>query len=177
MADYNNICAYNVSLVRLTEDKIEMVRQKRNDPKISQYMEYREYITPEMQTAWFNRINNDNNFYFIINYDNKEIGLINIRDIDYNEKCGEPGIFIWDDEYLNSDVSFRAVCALSDFGFETLKLSKFVIHVLSDNKRAIKFNKAFGYKQANGQENIYNQQYTLEKEQYLLNKNRITKYL
>ena len=130
-----------------------------------------------MQTAWFNRINNDNNFYFIINYDNKEIGLINIRDIDYNEKCGEPGIFIWDDEYLNSDVSFRAVCALSDFGVEVLGLTKFVIHVLRDNKRAILFNKYFGYKLSDNQEEVYNQKYTLTKEQYLVNRNKLIKYL
>ena len=30
-------------------------------------MEYKDYITPEMQSAWFRKINNDNNFYFIIN--------------------------------------------------------------------------------------------------------------
>ncbi len=37
---------YGVRLKRLTHDKIELLRQWRNDPKIQQYMFYREYITP-----------------------------------------------------------------------------------------------------------------------------------
>ncbi len=37
---------YGVRLKQLTHDKIELLRQWRNDPKIQQYMFYREYITP-----------------------------------------------------------------------------------------------------------------------------------
>lgn len=158
------ISGYGVTLRRLTEDKIEMVRNWRNDPKIQQYMEFRDYITPEMQKKWFERINNDNNYYFIIVYEGKEIGLINIRDIDYEKKTGEPGIFIYDDEYLNTDVPMRASFCMGDFIWGTLKLEKMHIHVLRDNKRAIIMNKAFGYKLADGQEDVENQLYLLTKE-------------
>ena len=116
------ISNYGVTLRRLTEDKIEMIRNWRNDPKIAQYMEYKEYISPEMQKKWFDKINNDNNYYFLIVVDNKEIGLINIRDIDYEKREGEGRIYIYDDEYLNSDISFRSVLLLFDFGFEKLGL-------------------------------------------------------
>ena len=44
---------YGVKLERLTADKIELVRNWRNDPKISQYMEFRDHITAEMQKKWF----------------------------------------------------------------------------------------------------------------------------
>ena len=81
---------YGVKLYRLTEEKIELLRRWRNDPKIQQYMGYREHITSEMQKAWFERINNDNNYYFIIEYEGKEIGCINIKDIDYVKKTCEP---------------------------------------------------------------------------------------
>lgn len=91
---------YGVKLKRLTHDKIELLRQWRNDPKIQQYMIYRETITPEMQEKWFQKINNDHNFYFIIEYEGKEIGCVNIKDVDYEKKCGEPGIFIYDDRYI-----------------------------------------------------------------------------
>ena len=66
MNQYSSISKYDVDLHRLTKDKIEEVRQWRNDPKISQFMEYRDYITPEMQDAWFKRIDNDRNYYYII---------------------------------------------------------------------------------------------------------------
>ncbi|MCQ2975200.1 MAG: GNAT family N-acetyltransferase [Bacteroidales bacterium] len=160
---------YGVTLKRLTEDKIELVRQWRNNPKIQQYMEYREYITEEMQKNWFQKINNDNNYYFIIVYNNKEIGLINIKNIDYEKGTGEPGIFIWDDEYINSDVTIRASCCQGDFIWNTLKLNELHIHVLKSNKRAIQYNKFFGYELTKNQENKENQEYILTRENMLKN--------
>lgn len=35
---------YGITMRRLTKDKIELLRQWRNDPKIRQYMIYQEYI-------------------------------------------------------------------------------------------------------------------------------------
>lgn len=166
---------YGVILRRLTHDKIELVRRWRNDPKISQFMEYRDEITPEMQEKWFQKIDNNNNYYFLIEIDNKEIGLINVRDVDYENKQGEPGIFIWDDEYLNSTVSFQACLCLTDFCFEDLGMQKLIIHVLKDNKRAIEFNKVFGYKLASAQEDIYNQEYILEYSDYKRKRNILSK--
>lgn len=166
------ISGYGVTLRRLTEDKIEMVRNWRNDPKIQQYMEFRDYITPEMQKKWFERINNDNNYYFIIVYEGKEIGLINIRDINYEMKDGEPGIFIYDDDYLNTDVPMRASFCLGDFVWNTLKLEKEYIHVLKSNKRAIKNNLFFGFSLLPGQENVENQEYVLTREVVMANKKR-----
>ena len=136
---------YGVTLRRLTHDKIEMLRQWRNDPKIQQFMVYRDYITPEMQEAWFQRINNDRNFYFIIEYEGKEIGCVNIRDIDGQKKTGEPGIFIYDDDYLNTDVPMRASFCFGDFIWDTLCLDSLHIHVLKSNQRAMKENLYVGY--------------------------------
>ena len=175
--DIQPITKYGVTLRPLTHDKIEMVRQWRNDPKIQQYMEYREEITPEMQEKWFAKINeSDNQFYFIIEVDGKDVGLINIKDIDYDKKEGEPGIFIWDDDYLESDVSYRSMFSMMDFVFNTLNLNKMVIHVLNDNPRAIKYNKSYGYKLSEGQESVYNQEYTLVKETYFKKRNRIVSF-
>ena len=135
---------YGVKLKRLTVDKIELVRNWRNDPKISQHMFFREYITPEMQLKWFNSINNDLNYYFIIEYNNEEIGVVNIKDIDEEKKFGETGIFIANDQYLNSDVPFRASFCHGDFTFEELKLDFTYGRIVSDNRRAIQYNKAVG---------------------------------
>jgi UDP-4-amino-4,6-dideoxy-N-acetyl-beta-L-altrosamine N-acetyltransferase len=165
------VTKYGITLSRLTENKIELIRQWRNDPKIAQYMEFKEYITPEMQVTWFNKINNESNYFFIIEFEEKEIGLINIKEID--EKEGEAGIFIFDDTYLNSDVSFRASLCLNDFGFETLHLKRMKAHILRTNKRAIQFNKLIGYKIAENQDSILNQLYYLTKEDYSIKKERI----
>lgn len=175
--DCDILSGYGITLRRLTEDKIELVRRWRNDPKISKFMEFRDYITAEMQVAWFQKINNDQNYYYIIVFEGEEIGLINIRDVDRINGTGEPGMFIWEDKYLNSDISFRAIFTLMDFVFNDLKLKTIKAHILSDNKRAINFNKALGYKLSDNQDSIYNQEYTLIRENYERYKNKIVKYL
>lgn len=138
---------YGVTLRRLTHDKIEMLRQWRNDPKISQYMFYREYITPEMQERWFANLDKKCNYYFIIEYEGKEVGCINIRAIDWEKKCGEPGLFIYDDEHLDSDVAMRAGFCMGDWIWNELQLEYQHIEVQRSNKRAMQMNKANGYEE------------------------------
>lgn len=171
------ISEYGVTLTRLKEDKIEQVRNWRNDPKIVQYMEYRDHITSEMQSNWFRKIDNDNNYYFIIEYQGEEIGLINIRDIDYFKGEGEGGIFIYDDSLLNSTISFQATLCLYDFCFEKLRLHRITAHILSDNKRAIQYNKMLGFKKYGEQNDVLNQLYILESEDYYSSRQKIWKIL
>ena len=144
------LTGYGVTLRRLTHEKIEMLRQWRNDPKIQQYMIYREYITPEMQEKWFEKINNDNNFYFIIEYEGREVGMINIKDVDYEKRTGEPGIFIYEDKLLNSDVGMRASLCMGDFVWNVLGMESQHIHVNASNKRAVQLNLFFGYEIVSG---------------------------
>lgn len=171
------ITKYGVTLKQLTEDKIELVRNWRNDPKIARFMEYRDHITPEMQTQWFKKINNDNNYYFIIEFEEKEIGLINIRDIDYKKKEGEGGIFIYNDDYLNSTVSFQASLCLYDFAFDELGLDRIIAHIMKDNKRAISYNKIIGLKKQLNQEEFDNQLYILVKDDYFKSRSNLLKLL
>lgn len=171
---------YGVTLRRLTEDKIEMVRNWRNDPKISRFMDFRDFITPEMQKKWFAKIDNENNYYFIINYKDREIGLTNVRDIDYGNLSGEGGIFIYEDEFLNTDVPYRVIFALNDFCFDELKLEKMVAHIMSDNKRAINFNLLLGYKAENSVQNedpVKKLTYWLEKNDYFRQRDRFARVL
>lgn len=155
---------YGVTLRRLTHDKIEMLRQWRNDPKIQQFMIYRDYITPEMQEKWFERINNDNNFYFIIEYEGREVGLINIKDVDYEKKTGEPGMFLYDDNLWNLDVGMRASLCHSDFVWDTLGLETMYIHVLASNTRALQYNLLFGYEVVPGYEQEENKMLIITRE-------------
>lgn len=167
---------YGVTLKQLTHDKIEMVRCWRNDPKIQKYMEFRDEITPEMQENWFRKISSGNtDYYFIIEAEGVEIGLINIRSIDYEKKAGEPGIFIWDDNFLNSDYSFRSSLCLLDFVFDELGLDYVVSHIMRDNKRAIDFNLFWGYVLSPGQEDVFNQEYVLQKEAYYKKRDKLSR--
>ncbi len=66
---------YGITLERLTEADIELVRQHRNSELIRRRMFYQNQITEEEQKKWFAKINNDLNYYFLILHKGKKIGL------------------------------------------------------------------------------------------------------
>lgn len=173
LSEVQSITKYEVTLRLLTHEKIEMVRRWRTDPKISQFMGYRDDITPEMQEQWFAELNNGvDNFYWIIEFNGEEIGLINVKDVDYNKKTGESGVFIYSDKYLNTDVSYRAHLAMFDFIFEEVGLQIIYSHMLKTNLRAQRFGLFLGAHLADGQENVENQLYIKTREDYYNNTNR-----
>lgn len=173
MQTSERICGYGVELELLTPKKIEMVRQWRNDPKISKYMEYREEITPEQQERWFSKLNNGrDNFYWIIKYKGEDIGLINIKDVDYDKRTGESGVFIYCDKYLNTDISYRAHLVMFDYVFNDLNLNSTYCHILKSNLRAQRFTYFLGMLKSDGQDDIENQLYTFYKDDYFNNINR-----
>ncbi len=159
---------YGVKLNRLQEKDIELVRYWRNQSDISNFMEYRDYITPSKQTNWFKSINNKLNYYFIIEYQNKKVGLINSKN--YNPELGfsEGGIFIWDKNYIDSYVAIYSTLCFLNFIFDHLKISKkSMARILKTNPRAIQYNKQIGYKLIPDQESIENQLYELSEEDYI----------
>lgn len=163
---------YGITLRRLTEDKIELVRNWRNDPKISSTMFYQEYITAEMQKKWFDKIK-DVDLYFIIEYKGKEIGVINVKDIDYQLKTGETGVFIYEDKYLNTDIAYRAHLVMFDYIYEELDFANTYSHIRRDNSRASRFSQFLGgvCDEDMSIENTF--KYILTKDNYLSNKNRV----
>lgn len=156
----------NIILRRVEEKDIEMIRNWRNDPKISQYMSFRDYITPEMQKKWFEKINNDNNYFFIINIDGNDVGLVDLKNIDYANFVGESGIFIYNDSYLNGMYSYLTSYILLKFAFSTLKLSIIEAKVMDNNKRAVRYNKSLGFKPTDEVEGLL-RTYYLKKEDFL----------
>ena len=174
---YQEVNKYGITLRRLTADDLELLRGWRNDPKIANQMNYREYITPKMQKKWFSTINTRNNYYFIIITEGKKIGLANLKDINYDRKTWEAGLFIYDDNYLATLVPFQIFLAQYDFGFFDLDLETCYGHVLNSNTNAIKFNGSFGYELESGQEGVTHQRYVLAKDRYIVRKEHLLKKL
>lgn len=168
MSKYLVIENFGVRLKRLTEDKIELIRYWRNNPKISQYMEFRDYITEDMQKAWFKKINNDKNYFFIIEVHEKEIGLVDLKDIDNEKSTGESGIFLWNDFFLGKQISYRSLLLLHDFAFDTLHLHYLLSHILNDNIRSQKCYQSLGFVLEENQDRLSIQRYILNKERHKL---------
>jgi RimJ/RimL family protein N-acetyltransferase len=166
---------YGIRLIRLKENDIELVRHWRNSPQIQQYMEYREHITPKMQREWFRSVNNFNNFYFIIHYEGKKIGLINSSNVDWKEVTSDGGIFIWEEEYYDSFVPVWASLCLLETDFFVFNATRSYIKTLRDNQRAITLNTHLGYELMEGQGEVYNQRYTMSKQDFAARAKKIVK--
>ena len=160
------IKGFGISLHRLEHSDIELVRQKRNAPNVSMFMEYREEITPEMQEKWFQSVNNEKNNYFLIDFIGEKIGLIYAAEIDWEKmETGNSGIFIWDESFRKTSVPLAAALVLTETSF-IFGFRKTFIKVLRNNPVAIAFNKGLGYELLPGQENAVNQKYVLTEQNY-----------
>lgn len=164
---------YNILLSRLDMNDIELLRQKRNSQNIRERMVFQEIITKKQQLEWFKSIDNIHNLYLIIHYEGKQIGVINGKNADFEAKTSEGGIFIWDEEYINSIVPALCSIIMHDYNFYVCEFEKTFIKVLKNNAAAITFNKLFGYKilDENTTDNFYN--CVLTRERYI---ERINKY-
>lgn len=156
----------DISFHRLQEKDIELVRQWRNSPKIAQFMEFRGHITPEMQKQWFDSINNFNNLYFLIYYQDKCIGLSNAKEIDWNNLTAESGIFIADEKYWNTHIPIFIAINMVRFCFDVFEANMIYGRVLRENKRAIHYNLSMGFELCDGQEDVENQLYAMTKDSH-----------
>jgi RimJ/RimL family protein N-acetyltransferase len=164
----------NFRFIKLQQENLELVRQWRNSPRISQFMEYREYITPEMQQKWFDSVNNDHNLYLIVEHEYKKIGLINAKGIDWEQASIEGGIFFWEEEVYNTPIPAFVSILFAELMIRILRLTVYA-HVLKTNDRAIRYNLQLGFELCPGQENVENQQYVLTPEKYLEKSAKIRK--
>ncbi|MGZ3865160.1 MAG: GNAT family N-acetyltransferase [Bacteroidia bacterium] len=142
---------YGVKYIRVREEHIELIRYWRNQPFIRDTMQFREYITPEMQKAWFDKINNKYNYYFIIEVEGKKIGLINCKDTEPNTRIAEGGIFLWDKEFWGTPIPGFAALTMFQCVFEIFKSGDAsMVTVAKSNVRALAFNRRLGY-EVNGE--------------------------
>lgn len=156
----------NIVFRRLIHDDIELLRNWRNSSQVNQFMEYREYITPEMQEKWFKSVNNNDNLYLIIEYKNEKIGLLNGKNIDWRKRTMEAGVFFANEKYISTEVPILTVLIFGELGIMTFGLTPYA-HILKTNKRAIRYNKFIGFKLCEGQDDVENQLYVMTKESYL----------
>ena len=137
---------YGITYDRLQPEHLELVRYWRNQPHIRSQMQFTGYITPKQQRSWFDSINNPYNYYFLMEWNNKKIGLINCKDTEPNSRIAEGGIFIWDEKVWGTPVPAFASLSMLEAVFEVFKTGDTsLITVKRDNKRALDFNLLLGY--------------------------------
>lgn len=157
---------YGITFHLLREKDIETVRQWRNDPVVANNYEFREHITPEMQKEWFARVNNIFNLYTIIEYQGEKIGVINIKDIDWDKKTCEGGIFLPDPKYHMTYIPAVVSYITTEIIFLMFDWNVAHAHVLKENTAVQSFVKMLGYELMPGQEEVHNQLYRITRESF-----------
>ena len=59
---------YGIQLERIEFNHLMMIRDWRNSDFIKMHMHFKGHITEKMQIDWFGNINNDFNYYFLLNF-------------------------------------------------------------------------------------------------------------
>ena len=152
---------YGITLERLREENIELVRQWRNSDPVRMNMKYQDIITRQQQQQWFKSINNLHSNYLIIHYLGEKIGLLNDKNIDWESRSSESGIFFGRTEYYNTFVPYLVSVAGIECTFYLLGWEKQYAHILRSNINAIRFNLQLGYQLCEGQEEIDHQRYEM----------------
>ncbi|PCJ86712.1 MAG: hypothetical protein COA57_05745 [Flavobacteriales bacterium] len=137
---------YGLTLSRLRQEDIELVRTKRNMSEVQHFMEYRETITPEMQQRWFEtEVNNLHSYYFLVHYNGKPSGLVHGKNNDFEKKESEGGMFFWEDECIGSTVPVYCSVIMADLNFYILGFERSFAKILDNNKIAFHYNKMLGF--------------------------------
>ena len=142
-----------VSLKLIQQEDIELIRNWCNPEDVNQFFILPGYISKEQQKKWFEKVlTSGRDYFFLIIVDGEPIGLAEIKNIDWDRREGETGIFIAKDEYKNNLFSFEASYLIGKHFFETLNMRKAKIEILDSNKRALRYNKALGFKEVGKRE-------------------------
>lgn len=146
------LTGYQVTLRPVELSDLDMLRQWRNSPQVSQYMLSQSMITQEQQLAWFKKVERDDSQqHFMISYKDTLIGSLNIKSKLVGESLAqasviEPGLYIADNRYRNNIIAFSPTLLINDYCFEQLNCDKLVAVVKSDNHAALNYNEKLGYK-------------------------------
>lgn len=146
------IRGFGIELVRLKAEHIEMLRQWRNDSRISSHMDFREQITPEQQQRWFASLDPRCDFYFLISYDRGFHGLIHFSSIDWEKGVGQSGLFILSEEFRGTHLPVCASALLLEYFFSEKKLLSLEAKVMLRNHAALAYNLGLGFEEANSEQ-------------------------
>jgi UDP-4-amino-4,6-dideoxy-N-acetyl-beta-L-altrosamine N-acetyltransferase len=137
----------DISLVKVNLQDIELIRGWRNSPEVSSYMYDESYISEEQQEAWFHKMDADpNSVYWIIEYNNKKLGLASLTNINQLLKSCYWAFYLGDTSVRGAGIGAKVEYNVLLYVFEELKLNKLRCEVLVNNDKVIKMHEKFGFR-------------------------------
>lgn len=124
---------------------LELARSWRNAPHVRAHMAFQEEITVEMHQRWWEGLHPDNQRYWIFSREKKEMGMVHLKDIDWQRKVAEAGVWTADPSLNGSPWPVMAVLAMMAHAFEDMGLLALEAKVRGDHAPILAFNQALGY--------------------------------
>ena len=140
------LAQYDVRLIRVQPEHLALILKWRNSDGVRKNMFIQDLLQEKDQLTWFHSINNASNYYLIIEYLGVKVGLIHAKNFSEEEGIGEGGIFIGENEYLETWASVMASICFLNFIFSKLEINRSIVRVQAQNKSAISYNLQLGYK-------------------------------
>ena len=127
-------------------DTEDIIRWRNSDFVRSRFIDQR-LFTKESHENWLkNYVETGKVAQFIILLDKKSVGSVYLRDIDYDKKSAEYGIFIGEESARGQGVGTKSAALILQYAFEELKLEKIFLRVYKDNLGAVKSYTKVGFK-------------------------------
>lgn len=133
---------------KLTRDDLVMVMNWRCSPHVTKYMATDPKPKYDDQVSWYqNLVKNHNLFHWVIHFEEKPIGLINLADIDWRNKRASFGYYIGEKDYwyLGGFVTPYFYNMILFEGSLAL-INKLTAEVFEDNERVISLHLKHGFR-------------------------------
>ncbi len=135
-----------VGLREINAGDKEKIRDWRNLPDIAKYMYTDHQITEEEHEKWFNAIAEDpKRKYWVITYNNEDIGLVNLYDIDKSNQRCYWALYIVDTNAQRKGIGGFVELAIINHVFGEMGFNRLCCEVLDFNQSVIKAHKGFGF--------------------------------
>ena len=138
------LIGYGVTMRLMDAAGAEQMRQWRNSDFVQAYLHRPQQISYEQQQQWFDALDRQHNYHFIMEAGGQDIGFCSLKNINFAEHSCEPGLFIVEESHLNSPTGIGALITLLDYGHLHLGIKHYYGHVLKSNKRAYANYEAIG---------------------------------
>lgn len=128
------------------EDQDQVLRW-RNLPDVRRWMYTDHVIGPEEHAAWFrDALTNPSKKYWVITWQQCDVGLANLGQIDYGNRRCTWGLYIADAQTRGHGIGASAASFMLDYVFSELALERLWCEVLSTNVTAIAAYRSLGMK-------------------------------
>lgn len=124
----------------ISEEDTDDILKWRNSEHVRKYFIYQKEIKKDDHLNWLkNKVDVGSVIQFMIlnRADQRSVGSVYLKDIDYENQKAEYGIFIGEENMTNQGIGSMAAKCMIEYAFCELKLHKLYLRVYEDNYRAI----------------------------------------